>query len=386
MSNDLRALMPKILAQGLITVRENIPMSLLVNKDFSLDSMNRGDTVNVSVPVAMGDAIDVTPAVYAAPTADLVPTSIPIKLDQWKESPFTMTEKDLLEVDSNYPNRQIQEAARAISRTIEKSLLNLYKFVPNTIGTVGTAPFTQESGSTPFPTHMGIGAIRAAKNVLSNNLTPEQDRYIVLNPDAEANASTLPQFSSAANAGSNLTIVEGQIGRKFGFDWYSSTNIPVHTTTLAGSGAITASGSANLQGSVSLTVAGVTTAATPGDTFTIAGDPKPYSVLPGSTTGSLLVSPPLRRAFANGAVVTPVVQGASAQNLVFHRDAFALVVRTLPNSQGGTDRMVETFIDDVTGLPMRLEIAYQHKQWRYSFDVLYGVAALRPEMATRLLG
>jgi hypothetical protein len=37
-------------------------------------------------------------------------------------------------------------------------------------------------------------------------------------------------------------------------------------------------------------------------------------------------------------------------------------------------------------LALRLEISRQHKQTRYSFDVLYGGALVRPQLVTRIAG
>jgi len=384
MANDLRAIMPTILAQGLKVLRENTPMAQLVTRSFDQAAMQKGDVVNVPIAAPMGEAMDVVPSANPTASADISPRSVPIKLDRWKEQSFYLTDKDMGEIVRGFQNLQIQEAARSIARTIERDLFRLYQFSPYTVGTPGVTPFAQESGATPYPDHMGLGAMRAVRRILSKNLADTNNRYIVLDPDAEANAATLAQFTSASDAGTDLTIKQGMIGRKFGFDWYMSQNMLTHTRGVAGP--VTTDGSTNVLNSPTLAIAGATAAPNAGDVFTIAGDPLPYSALTGSTATVVQVSPALRRVFASGAVVTIVTTTTPAvQNLVFHRDAFALAVRTM-DGVDGLGNELSTFTDDVSGLPMRLEISRQNKQTKFSFDVLYGVAALRPELAVRLNG
>jgi hypothetical protein len=42
--------------------------------------------------------------------------------------------------------------------------------------------------------------------------------------------------------------------------------------------------------------------------------------------------------------------------------------------------------DPESGLSMRLEISRQYKQTVWEFDILWGVALVRPEWAVRLIG
>lgn len=74
------------------------------------------------------------------------------------------------------------------------------------------------------------------------------------------------------------------------------------------------------------------------------------------------------------------------QNLAFHRDAFALVVRPLETPAAGT--IVARAADPESGLSVRLEIgrSITNKRTEVSLDILYGVKTLNADLAVRVLG
>lgn len=377
MPNTLDAAVPRILAQGLKALRENSIMAQLVNRSFDSDARQLGSSVDVPIPSALGVADDVVAGPANSNGTDLAPKFVPIKLNKWKKKEFYMTDRDILEVMDGYFNIQVTEAARSLANSIDKDLLNLYKGVWGVAGTPGQTPFQYEDAQAP---HKGLASARDARKVLNRQLTPMEDRRIVLDVESEANATSLAQFTNALAAGSDETIREGNIGRKLGFDWFMNQNILTHTTAAAGT--ITTSG-VNLAGATTLNVSGVTTVPAEGDVFTIAGDFQQYTVLPGSTAAAWLIAPALRiPAPANSAVT---VVPSHTVNLAFHKDAFALAVRPLQDIDPLGNR-IETYTDDVSGLTMRLEISRQNKRTMFCFDILYGVGLVRPECACRIMG
>jgi hypothetical protein len=379
MPNSLEAAMPRILAQGLVALRENTVMAKLVNTNFDVDARQKGSSVDVPIPSAMGDAEDVVPTVTQSAGYSITPTYVPIKLDKWKKKDFTMSDRDIAEVMEGYQNIQITEAARSLANAVDRDLLKLYTKVAGFAGVAGQTAFQREDAT--FGAHKGLNPARDARKVLNRQLTPIGDRRIVLDVDAEANATALPEFLSATDSGSTDTIEEAVIGRKLGFDWYMTQNTLSHNTFAAGT--IVSSGSANVKDAKVLTVSGATVAPAEGDIFTIAGDFQSYVVGKDATLTSWPISPPLKQSVVANTAITVI--GDHVVSLAFHRDAFALAVRPLLDVDPVGNR-IESFTDDESGLTMRLEISRENKQTRFSFDILYGCAAIRPECACRILG
>lgn len=370
--------MPRILSTGMVAFRENAVMSLLVNRNFDSDARQKGSSVDVPIPSTMGEAKDVIPAKLAPDTEDLAPQFIPIKLDQWKYQAFRLTDKEIYEIMDGYQNLQVQEAAKSLANAVDKYLLNLYKGVYGYAGVPGYTPFQENTGAPAI--YKGMGAGRDARKVLNRQATPVSDRRILLDVEAEANATALPEFLNADKAGTDVTIREGVIGRKLGFDWFMSQNVVSHIT--GASGTITSSGVNNEKAKV-LTVTGAATPPVEGDIFTIAGDPYPYVVGKDATTTSWPITPALRRNIPASSAISVVP--SHVVNMAFHRDTFALAIRPL-NDIIPAGNLIETFTDDMTKITMRLEVSREFKETLFTFDILFGAACIRPEGACRILG
>ena len=89
MSNTLTEVIPKLLAQGLLALRENAVMPRLVNTDYSTLAAQKGATINVPIPSAVAVA-DVSPAFVTPNAGNSVPTSAAITMDNWKEAALAL--------------------------------------------------------------------------------------------------------------------------------------------------------------------------------------------------------------------------------------------------------------------------------------------------------
>lgn len=380
MANVLTEVAPKLLAQGLMALRENAVMPRLVNRDYESEAAEKGTTVTIPIPSAIADRA-VAPNVVPPASVDSAPTSALIPLDQWREAPFHLTDKEVLEsMDGTIP-MQASEAVKSLVNYANAFIMSKYKGVYGVFGAAGTTPF----GST-------TSEATGTRKVLNNQLAPLDNRRFVIDPDAEANALDLRAFQDMSFSGSAQAIVEGKINRKLGFDWFMDQQVPTHTKGIAtgtpltnGTGAI---------GDATVATDGWTNDTAgilvEGDIITFAGHSQTYvvtaDVASGATTGpaTIPISPNLQAAVADGEAIT--VTASHVVNLGFHRDAFAFASRPLKDSAQGLGSIIETATDPVSGLSLRLEISRQHKQTQFSYDMLFGAALVRRELACRCLG
>lgn len=373
MANTLTEVIDKLLAQGLVALRQQAIMPRLVNRAYESIAAEKGSTVDVPIPSAIA-AQDVTPAATPPSTADIAPTKVAIPMDKWKEAPFYMTDKDLLEAMSGTIPMQASEAVKAIANQIDNDILALYKDVYGFSGTPATTPFATD-----------LVAYLDARKVLATQLSPMDDRRVVLDPTAEANALGLRAFQDASFRSDNQGIINGQIGRKLGADWFMDQNIPTHTAG-TGSGYLINNGAGYPAATKTVTVDTGTGTLVAGDIITFAGVSGTYVVVStvGSPVTSITFEPGLAGSVADNAAVTK--KATHVVNLAFHRDAFALAMRPFTGADPLNLGNFQSAIDPISGLVLRLEVSREHKRTRFSYDALYGVKSVRAALASRIAG
>jgi len=384
MANTLTDIMPKILARGLMALREQAVMPRLVNADYSSDAAKKGDTIDVPLPSAIS-ATDVTPSNTPPVPTSLAANVVQIRLDNWKRAGFHLTDREVMEIDhdESFVPMQMSEAIRALANAVNASVHAEYTGI---YGYVGTA------GATPFATDVSDATL--ARKLLNRQLAPRAERRGVLDFDAETNALALAAFSDAEKVGSSAVKIDGEIGRKFGIDWFADDGVPGHVAGTASDDATytitTGTGGSAGEATATLTSDVGTPTLVAGDVISFAGHDQTYVVTAGDTlsTGntSVAIAPALKTDVSSGVVVT--VRESHIVNLAFHRDAFALAMR--PLAAGLADlslgNQILAMTDAQTGLSLRLEVSRQYKQTVWEFDVLWGVKLVRPELAVRIAG
>ena len=182
MSNTLTSLLPTIIAQGALALRQQARMAQLVNRDLQGIAQRKGNVVNVPIPSAIA-ARAVTPAVTLAANVDASPTSFPVTLDQWYEAPIQLSDSDEAAIDQmNFITMQASEAVKSLANNVDSYIL---------AKSAGFFAYGGSAGSTPFNGSMSDAA--KAKKLLSVNLAPIQDRRFVIDPSAEAQLIVVPE-------------------------------------------------------------------------------------------------------------------------------------------------------------------------------------------------
>jgi hypothetical protein len=385
MANSFSDIAPKILARALPTLRENAVFPRLVNTGYSLTPMQKGLSVDIEVPVA-STAAAITASNTPPSNTDSTPTIVQVSADQWYGAAFHLSDKDRQQINDNeqFVPPKIAEAVKAITNNVDAAVAALYKDVYNASGTAATTPFADTAA-------LKAGWTAGARKFLNTNLAPFDNRNIVLDVEAEANALSLSEFQAVDKRGDAGGIINGEIGYKLGAGWFLDQHIASHTsgTLTNGSGMLAKVNDASYtagESTVNIDDTSLSGTVVIGDLFTVAGDTQVYTVTANATAATnaiagMAFTPTSQVAWADDAVIT--FKASHTANLAFHRDAFALV--TAPLESGGMGDIM-SIQDPVTGLILRLEQRRDYKQTTWEFDILYGVKTVRPELAARILG
>ena len=317
-----------------------------------------------------------------------------------------------MEVD-DYRSRYIKPASEQLANTIDYD--GLARVYPDVYQSVGTPGVTIASNLT----YLQAGAI------LSNAGTPMDDRKAILDPLSMATISNanVAVFNPTSTISSNFR--SGQFaGPALGYEsWYVDQNVARHTTgTFTTSTPVTSSAS---QTGSSLATSGWASGVSSlkrGDVFTVAGvyavNPQNYQSTgqlqqfvvtadTNDTTGAMTIpiSPAIitsgpfqtvTNSTTNTAAIlvvgaTSAVAGTlatlvSSQSLLYHPDAFTMVMADLEMPQGGAES--SRVSNNQLGIALRFVKQYniQTDQNAARLDCLYGWKTIRPELAARAWG
>lgn len=393
MPNQLETLMPRIVARGLLQFRERAILPRLVNSSFSSDAARRGDSIDVPISSAVAVS-DVTPGkTFTGTIPDTTISSVPIMLNNWKRAGFYLTDNEMakIETSTDFIPMQMAEAIHALAGAVNQSIIDTHKMIAHGFGLPGEIPFQlMPADNAQAKDWHGVNCAIKARRFMNKAAAPKTGRFAIIDYDMEANALGLPQFHDADKAGTTSVPMEGEIGRKFGIDWFSSDLLP-NAGNSVGEVAITKAARAQ---DAEITVNATHSGVTAGDSFIIKGDANKVvhrvkAVVVSSTNAShaqITLHKPVGQALttSNKVIFHPVHK----VGLVLHRDAVALAMRPLSAAglENGLNGQIMSVSDPQTGLSLRLEVTRQYKQTMWEFDVLWGVAMVRPELACVIYG
>lgn len=300
--NDLAAMDPEVWArEALEMLQENIVSPSLVYRDFDATIASYGDVVNTRMPSAFVmkrkiDSDDVT-----VQNADV--TNVPVALNQHCHTSFLLKDGQISRSIQSLFDLFLNPAVRSLGTGMDQILLGqVYQFLGNPAGKLQTMDSTNAKDY-----------ILQARQVLNENKVPLAGRNLIWGSSAETFALQQELFTDVASSGSREGLVEGTLGRKFGFNNFMCQNMSeVVTGNTKVTGAIN-SASGHAAGVTSITVDGLSAAIANGTWFTVAGDMRPRRVTGttgGSTPTAIAFTPALDYAVADNAVVTLYTPGA----------------------------------------------------------------------------
>lgn len=363
-----------------------------------VNGFEKGDTVSMRKPTDFTVRDGAT-----ASNQDITEGKVALTVDKQKGIDFGFTSKELTLSIGELSERVIKPAMVQLANQIDSDIMALYKYVPNWVGTAGQ-------------TVNSYADFAKAPERLDEYAVPSQ-RCAVMSPADHwglLGSQTALYIQDAAKG----AYRNGSLGMIGGVDTYMAQNVPTHivgsdVTTVTVNQAITTSTTAyaDVKDTMQQTITIAGGNLNPGDVFTIAdvnavnpvtkanlGFAKQFTVI--SYDSNTLVFYPAMiwtGAFKNVAVTTGVTDldtkaitaigtaGTSyRQNLVFHKNAFALAMVPLISPPGAVDVSRKTY----KGTSVRMIPTYDGTNDRSNFrlDVLYGVKAIDPRLATRLSG
>ena len=401
-----------IAAEAIRVLDNNCVMGNLVyrgyEEEFSkkINGYTVGETLSVRRPTDFTVRDGATASIQ-----DVVEGKFSIAVDKQKGVDFKFTSSDLTLQIGQLSERVIKPAMVQLANQIDRDVAALYKDVWNWVGTAGQTinSFTDFAKA---PERLDLGAV------------PQDDRSAVLSPTDQwgmlGSQTSLYMQDVAKDA-----YRRGKLGMIGNIDTYSSQNVQTHTggtrdnTTplVKGASQTTDWATSKDTGTMTLNTDGWDASATikQGDVFTIDGvyavNPVTKVTLPHlqqfvvkadatanattTSTTTLTISPPIitsgafqtvSAAPADDATVTVVGSASTgyAQNMVFHKNAFSLVMVPMVAPPGAVDVARKSY----NGYSVRVIPYYDGtndaSNWR--LDVLYGVKTVDARLATRLSG
>lgn len=387
MTNTLDNIMPKIVTRGMMSFRERAIMPRLVNADFSAEAARKGDRIDVMIPGAV-EVEDVVPGESNTSVPDTTTKVSSIELKHWKKVSFHLSDKDIMQVDAdnNFVPFHMNEAISALAEAVNKSFYKEILRAKHTVSYPGNTLFSQETADADKD-FGGINPVLEGRKALNKSKAPKSGRFGVLGFEEEANALMLPQFADVEKSGDTSIRLEGEIGRKYGIQWFGTDQIHYHET----SGNDTFNLSANAAvGDDLVKIRNITPAPKFGDLITTDGGDllatvEEITIRGSSNIHTVKFARPFSAATTSSADIK--VGASSRNNMIFHRDAFAFATRPLTSATESLSlgNRIMSVTDPETGLSIRLEISRQYKRTVWEFDVLWGVKLVRPEFAVRVL-
>lgn len=397
-----------IAKEGLMQLENSCVAGNLVHRDYKKEFVKVGETVSVRKPVKFKAVSGATRS-----NQDVTEGKTTITIDErWHQS-WKFSTNDLTLSVEQYSERYIQPAMIDLAQKVDSAVCDLYKDVWNFSGTPGTTP-------------ANFLALGGAGKVLDQGAVPVAMRRAILDPEASLQIANDLKSLNTNDGKAKTAFEEMKIGRYARFDTYMDQSLKNHTVGAHGgtplvNGADQTSTYADVKNTNAqdLVTDGWTNSVTgvlkEGDVITIADV---YAVNPvtkqstgqlqrfvvnadansGATTGpaTINISPAIitsgayqtvNAAPADNAAITVVSGTAStqyAQNLCFHKNAFALVMCPLELPDGAAFTARESH----NGYSVRVVKDYDidTDDDIIRLDILFGVDAIYPELACRLTG
>ena len=400
MSNSILTI-DMITRKALEILENNLVLTRNVNRQYDDSFAVEGAKIGSTLRIRLPDRALVTDGA-ALQVQDDNEQYTTLTVASQKHIGVNFTSAELTMQLDDFAERVLKPRISQLASSIDADVANSYKSIYQSVGSPGTTPSTSL-------------VLLQAQQKLNEAAAVMSPRYATVNP--AANAGLVEGMKGLFNPTDTVSrqFKNGMMGMGvLGFEEVNmSQSIKQHTTGDWGT-TITSTGTLSTQGQATLPISFTGSSKTwnVGDVFTIAsvyavnpqtrestGSLQQFTVTAvatGSSTATLNISPAIYTSavalatvdsFPQATAVVTMLGSANsqyAQNLVYHKDAitFATADLLLPQGVDMASRQVHN------GISMRVVRQYDINNDRLPcrIDVLYGYAAIRPQMGVRLWG
>jgi len=370
---------PTVVAKlALPTLLNNWVMAGLVHRDYSKEFRKIGEKVRIRKPATLttvefdGD--------LTGTYQNVVESFVDVLLDTILVVPIEVSAKDMTLDIVNFNQQVVEPAMQSLGQKVDEKLALLYKDIP----------YFMDIDSTSAATI--LASLLGARKIQNDNKVPfAQARNAVMSTLTTATLLGLDAFRDLDKSGDTKALKEASLGRKFGYQYFESQNVQHHTRgTTDGLGAVTADEPKG-ETSIGLDTLGtgtikkgtiITFTAKAGQYVVtadaaISGNAATVIIYPG--LAELVVATTVADLHGPDATDHPIT---SMENLMFHKNCFALVTAPLAEPIGGAKGVTMNY----KGLTINVVYDYVSQQMKniMTFSILCGFKTLTPELGVRL--
>ena len=402
MANSLLTI-DMITRKSLAILENNLVLSRNINRQYDDSFAVEGAKIGSSLRIRLPDRVLVTDGA-ALQTQDDNEQYTTLTVSTQKHVGINFTSAELSMQLDDFADRVLKPRISQLASSIDADVANVFASVGNSVGTPGTTPATAL-------------VMLQAQQKMNEAAAPMSPRYLTVNP--AANAALVNGLSGFFNPSDSISrqFKSGMMGENvLGYEEVNMSqsikSFTVGSRTATGgttSAAVTTEGATT----ISITGAGASGTIKAGEVFTVSArhavNPQTREstgslfqfvaladvTLDGSGAGTITVAPMYSAAHPLATVLSLPVSSRNVvflgsasttypQNIAYHKDAFTLATADLILPQG-VDMASRA---NHNGISMRIVRQYDINNDRMPcrVDVLYGYAAIRPQLACRVWG
>lgn len=327
-------------------------------------------------------ATDITPGVTPPNDGDQTLGNVSMTITKARRVPFRWNGEEELGLNNNGAGArsikldQMQQAMRTLVNEMEADLVLAARVAASrAYGTAGTTPFASTLGD---PAQL--------RKILDDSGAPAGNRCLVIDTASGAALRTLAQLTKANEAGTTMTLREGELLNLHGWSIHESAAVGLVTKGTGAAYTSTAAGFA--VGTTSIPIITGTGTVLAGDVVTFAGDTNKYIVATGvAAPGTIVLNAPgLRQAIPASATAMTIGNNFTG-NIGFAQSSLILATRAPALPDGGDLAVDRTMITDPrSGISFEVAMYPQYRQMQYEISAAWGVKGIKPQHGAILLG